>query len=86
MFCNNSRIAKRLRAVKGGLTGGIGRPKNSLSDASADKLSDEPKTDTRAAVAKEFGISERKLKEMRTIKKKSKKLATEILGGNEMDL
>jgi len=51
MFCNNSRIAKRLRAVKGGLTGGIGRPKNSLSDASADKLSDEPKTDTRAAVA-----------------------------------
>jgi len=46
-----SRIAKRLRAVKGGLTGGIGRPKNSLSDASADKLSDEPKTDTRAAVA-----------------------------------
>lgn len=78
-----SRIAKRLRAVKGGLTGGIGRPKNSLLDASANKLSDEPKTGTRVAVAKEYGVSERELKEMRTIKKKSKKLATEILEGKK---
>ena len=47
----SAETAKRLRAVKGGLTGGIGRPKNSLLDASANKLSDEPTERTRAADA-----------------------------------
>jgi len=48
-----SEIAKRQRAISGGLTGGVGRPKNSLEDNVTSKLS-EPKDRTRAAVAKEI--------------------------------
>jgi hypothetical protein len=47
-----SKLAKVARASKGGKTGGISRPKNSLSDNVTDKVSGKaPKRDTRAAVA-----------------------------------
>jgi N6-adenosine-specific RNA methylase IME4 len=76
-----SEIAKRLRAVKGGLTGGIGRPKNSLEADVSTKLSDEPTERTRAAVAKEFGISERKLRHAAELHKKAPEKLEKVRSG-----
>lgn len=73
-----SEIEVRERAKKGGEAGGVSRPKISLSVKTTDKLIPEskpspqapkPKTDTRAAVAKEAKLPENKLRDLDSIEK-----------------
>lgn len=81
-----SAMAKRERASKAGRIGGNGRPKpttterqNNLSDTLSDKL--KPKTDTRAEVAKEVKVPERKLRDLAEVKKKAPEAIVRIRRG-----
>lgn len=77
-----SKAARSSQAKQAGKQGGRGN-KKSVSDNVSDTVSQppKPKTDTRAAVAKETKVSERKLKDMAAIKKADPKLADEIRKG-----
>jgi hypothetical protein len=79
-----SKIERQKRAQAAGEAGGRGRPSDSLSDAASDKLSAPAiasSTDTRAAVAKEFKVSERKLKQVRAVATQAPEVLREIQQG-----
>ncbi|MCE9591129.1 MAG: hypothetical protein K8S99_11455 [Planctomycetes bacterium] len=58
-----SERAKRERASKGGKTGGVSRPRNSLATTLSSKLSKPADPKSRAAAAKSSGVSERKVRD-----------------------
>lgn len=75
-----TRISLRERAQAGGKSGGRGRPKdlNSLAVPVASKLS---KTKSRAVAAKQHGVSDKRLRRVRSIRQRVPGLAAAVLAG-----
>jgi len=75
------------RAQVAGLAGGRGRSKEVETDSSADtstaKLTRDRSTDARPAAAKQYGVSERKLREAQLIKRHSPDLYEQVKIGGE---
>jgi hypothetical protein len=78
-----ARISRVERASVAGKTVGVGRPKNSSADDSAAKLKPKERRrdkETRAAVAKEYKTTEKKLRHVAKLKKSDKEVGTDLLG------
>jgi N6-adenosine-specific RNA methylase IME4 len=78
-----SKIEVRERASKAVETREIkaGRKKAILSDDASDKIAPKPKKDTRAKVAKQNKVSERKMKQARKVKTSSPEMAKKVDAG-----
>ena len=80
-----SAIERRERARKGRVAGGKATPEQEadrLSAETTDKRSDNPKQDTRMAVAQEFNVPENKLRDVAKIKRESPEVFEDIVAGN----
>jgi N6-adenosine-specific RNA methylase IME4 len=78
-----SKAAVAAAAAIGGKSGGKGRPKiDSDSDALTEPLTSKPKTDTRAAVAKEMKVPERKLRAVAEVKKAAPEMIAKVRAGD----
>jgi hypothetical protein len=76
-----SKIARAARAEIAGKAGGRGRPKNSLSDDSTDKLSTQEKQDNRKAVAEQHALPEKKVRHAAKLKKVDVNLYSMVRNG-----
>lgn len=77
-----SALATKERARAAGKTGGRNHPKFSLSDTVSDKLNaQKPKHDTRAAVAREAHVPERKVRAVQEVAAAKPELVDRIVAG-----